>query len=307
MLYKLITHLNLFNSPGKLNKKSFLKRNPVSKLFHAFVITGLLWAGPLKAQNALKLFLFDCGHLEFDSIEAYGLGDDETDIRQLAVPCYLIQHEDGLLLWDAGLPPVFAETDGWQEIEGYEGSYARLDQTFTSQLKELGFTYADIDYAAFSHTHFDHMGAANELNGSFIIMQQSEYEAAYADTVTATGFEPSTYDQLQDAEFIVIDGDYDVFGDGSVRILSTPGHTPGHQSLFVDLAEYGPVILSGDLYHFRFNRKHRRYPVFNTDGAATLESMNRVERLIEETGATLWIQHDLELFEELKYASRFYE
>lgn len=258
------------------------------------------------ADPDLRLYLFDCGQLLFDSVESYGLSDEETDIRELAAPCYLIEHESGRLLWDAGLPP-YLKSDEWMEIEGFPGSYARMSRMLESQLSDLDLTWQDIDYAAFSHTHFDHMGAANELKDATIIMQQSEYAAAFADTVTATGFVPSTYEQLKDSEFKIIDGDYDVFGDGSVRVLSTPGHTPGHQSLFIDLAEYGPLLLSGDLYHFRFNREHRRYPVFNSDGAATLESIDKVEQFIEETGATLWIQHDLELFRELKKAPLFYE
>ena len=85
---------------------------------------------------------------------------------------------------------------------------------------------------------------------------------------------------------------FDVFGDGSVVILSTPGHTPGHQSLFLDLPITGPVIVSGDLYHTVLNRKHRASPSFNTDAAETRKSMQRIERLLEERSAQLWIQHD---------------
>lgn len=278
----------------------------VVRILFIFALVLLLGMSPSTAQHSPKLYLFDCGQLLFDSVESYGLSDEETDIRELAAPCYLIEHKGGRLLWDAGLPPHL-KSDEWMEIEGFPGSYARMKRTLESQLGDLDLTWNDIDYAAFSHTHFDHMGAANELKNTTIIMQQPEYEAAFADTVTATGFVPSTYEQLQHAEFIIIDGDHDVFGDGSVRILSTPGHTPGHQSLFLDLAEYGSLILSGDLYHFRFSREHRRYPVFNSDGTATLESIDRIERLIEETGAALWIQHDLELFKELKKAPFFYK
>ncbi|HET6341947.1 MAG TPA: N-acyl homoserine lactonase family protein, partial [Gemmatimonadota bacterium] len=108
-------------------------------------------------------------------------------------------------------------------------------------------------------------------------------------------------------EFLIIEGDHDVFGDGTVRIISTPGHTPGHQSLFVDLPVTGPIVLSGDLYHFRVSRELRRVPTFNVDPDATLASMDRVEGLVEETGAELWIEHELARFEELKKAPEFYE
>ena len=92
---------------------------------------------------------------------------------------------------------------------------------------------------------------------------------------------------------------HDVFGDGRVRILSAPGHTPGHQALFLDLAETGPLVLSGDLYHLRVIREHRRVPVFNVDADMTLASMDRIEAFVAEVGATFWIEHDLALFEGL--------
>ena len=98
-----------------------------------------------------------------------------------------------------------------------------------------------------------------------------------------------------------------MFGDGSVRILSAPGHTPGHQVLLVDLPETGPVLLSGDLYHFVLSREKRLVPRINVDRDATLASMDRIEALVEEAGARLWIEHDLALFEQLKKAPSHYQ
>ncbi|MGH7563795.1 MAG: N-acyl homoserine lactonase family protein [Gemmatimonadota bacterium] len=256
------------------------------------------------AQSPLKLYVFDCGRIQFDSVAAFGIQDDETDVRELIVPCYVIEHEKGRLLWNAGLPPALAETEGWQE---QDGARARLDRTLPEQLADMDLGMDDFDYAAFSHMHFDHVGAANELEGAIVIMQKAEHDAAFADSVTVPGFDPTAYDGLRDEEVLIIEGDHDVFGDGSVRIISTPGHTPGHQSLFVALPQTGPIVLSGDLYHFRLNRELRRVPTFNVDPDATLASMDRLESLVEETGAELWIEHELARFEELKKAPEFYE
>ena len=194
------------------------------------------------AQSPLKLYVFDCGHLQFDSIAVFGVQDTETDVRELIVPCFMIEHEKGRLLWNAGRPPGLAETDGWQE---QHGTRARLDRTLPEQLADMGLGTDDFDYASFSHMHFDHVGATNDLTGATVIMQKSEYDAAFADSVTVPGFDPAGYAGLEDEEFLIIGGDNDVFGDGTVRIISTPGHTPGHQSLFVDLPMTGPVVLSG--------------------------------------------------------------
>jgi len=275
-------------------------------LFFAFlVITGCRVDVSTEAetQSAVKLYVFDCGMLRFESIEDFSIADDETDIRDLIVPCYVVEHEKGRLLWDGGLPSKTADVDGWQG----EGMLARLDRTFSEQLPAIGLDMSSFDYVAFSHMHFDHVGIANEVSGATLIIQKTEYDAAFADEVTVPGVDPTLYDNLKDAERILIEGDYDVFGDGRVRIISAPGHTPGHQVLFIDLENTGPVVLSGDLYHFAISRQDRRVPGFNVDKDMTLASMDRVEALVEETGAALWIEHELAFFEQLNTAPGYYE
>jgi len=256
-----------------------------------------------KTKSSLKLYIFDCGMLRFDSIESFSVSDDETDIRDFVVPCYVVEHENGRLLWDGGLPSKTADVDGWQG----KGMMSRLDRTFSEQLPEIGLDMSSFDYAAYSHMHFDHVGVANEVVGATLIIQQDEYDAAFADEITVPGFDPTLYDNLKDAERIFIDGDHDVFGDGRVRIISAPGHTPGHQVLFVELENSGPVVLSGDLYHLAISRQDRRVPAFNVDKAMTLASMDRVEALVAETGATFWIEHELALFEQLNKAPAYYD
>ena len=254
-------------------------------------------------ESSLKLYVFDCGMLRFASIESFSISDDETDIRDLIVPCYVVEHEKGRLLWDGGLPSKTADVDGWQG----EGMLSRLDRTLSEQLPDIGLDMNSFDYAAYSHLHFDHVGVANEVNGATLIIQKKEYDAAFADEVTVPGFDPSLYNSLKDAGRILIEGDHDVFGDGLVRIISAPGHTPGHQVLFIDLENSGPVVLSGDLYHFAISRQDRRVPEFNVDRDMTLASMDRVEALVAETGATFWIEHELAFFEQLKKAPAYYD
>ncbi len=256
-----------------------------------------------ETKSSLKLYIFDCGMLRFESIENFSVSDDETDIRDFVVPCYVVEHKNGRLLWDGGLPSKTADVDGWQG----EGMLSRLDRTFGEQLPEIGLDMSSFDYAAYSHLHFDHVGVANEVIGATLIIQQEEYDAAFADEITVPGFAPTLYDSLKDAERILINGDHDVFGDGRVRIISAPGHTPGHQVLFIDLENSGPIVLSGDLYHLAISRQDRRVPAFNVDKAMTLASMDRVEALVEETGATFWIEHELALFEQLNKAPAYYD
>ena len=251
----------------------------------------------------LKLYVFDCGMIRLGSLQGFSIEDDETDVRDLSAPCYVVEHEKGRLLWDGGLASSTADVDGWQG----EGMLTRLDKTFGEQLPAIGLDMTSFDYAAYSHMHWDHVGVANEVVGATLIIQETELEATFGDEVTVPGIRQSLFDNLRTAEQIVITGDHDVFGDGRVRIISAPGHTPGHQVLFIDLANTGPIVLSGDLYHFALSRQDRRVPSFNVDRELTLASMDRVETFVQDTGATMWIEHELALFETLSKAPEFYD
>ena len=253
-------------------------------------------------EEALKLYVFECGRLRFDTVERFGIADDETDVRELIVPCYVVDHPAGTLLWDGGLPSAAAETEGWSD------NGQRLDRTFAEQLAEydLGVDLGSFDYVAFSHIHFDHIGVASEVTGGTWLVQQGDLDAAFPEGTGAEAAIP-LLDNMRSVERMVLDGDHDVFGDGRVQIVSAPGHTPGHQVLFLDLAETGPLVLSGDLYHFRLSREERRVPTFNFDAEMTLESMEKVETFVAERNATFWIEHDLALFETLQTAPAFYE
>lgn len=262
----------------------------------------------VEGETSLKLYVFDCGRLRFDTVANFSIEDDETDVRELVVPCYIVDHPDGRMLWDGGLPSYVADTDGWH-ANARIGRTTRLDRTLAEQLIELdlGFDLNSLDYMAFSHIHYDHVGVANEITGATWLVQQGDYDAAFADPVTVPAVQTELLTNLRDVDRMVLTGDHDVFGDARVRIISAPGHTPGHQVLFLDLAVTGPLVLSGDLYHFRLSREDRRVPVFNVDPQMSLESMEKVETFVTEQNATFWIEHDLALFETLRTAPLFYE
>ena len=248
----------------------------------------------------LRLYVFDCGGIGVADVSAFGLSNEETSVRELFVPCYLIEHDGDRLFWDAGLPldmvgPRSAEATAW-----YENSI--LDQLSAMELPP-----ADIELVAFSHMHYDHVGAANAFSASTLLIQETEYIAAFDHPEDNPVFRPALYSELAQSQRLLLHGDHDVFGDGSVKIISAPGHTPGHQVLFLQLENFGPLILSGDLYHFEASRRLRRTPVFNTDAEETLRSMDKVEALIRETGSTFWIEHNKALADTLTLAPAFYD
>ena len=255
-----------------------------------------------QASAALRLYVFDCGSLRIADPGRFSLTMDEVSTLELSVPCYLIEHPDGTLLWDAGLSDSLAEGSPHTQANG---TVTTVTATLRAQLEELGYQSADITYLALSHLHYDHAGNANDFAAATWLVQRPEHEAAFGD---AQGFfDRALYGELEISETMLLDGDHDVFGDGTVVIKSAPGHTPGHQVLFVDLAETGPLVLSGDLYHFPENRTLKRVPTFNFDEAQTLASMDAVEDFLFESGATLWIEHDFVANALLDKSPAYYE
>ena len=255
-----------------------------------------------QASAALRLYVFDCGHLRIADPGRFSLTMDEVSTLDLSVPCYLVEHPDGTLLWDAGLSDSLAEGSPHTQANG---TVTTVTVTLRAQLAALGYQPADITYLALSHLHYDHAGNANDFAVSTWLVQRPEHEAAFGD---ARGFfDRALYAELETSETMLLDGDHDVFGDGTVVIKSAPGHTPGHQVLFVDLAETGPLVLSGDLYHFPENRTLKRVPTFNFDEAETLASMDAVEDFLIESGARLWIEHDIAANALLDKSPAYYE
>ena len=251
-----------------------------------------------------KLSVLDCGWLGFADITLFGLSNEESPVREMFVPCYLIEHQGKRMVWDFGLPPNIV---GAGVVEYVPGATMRYDVSIIDQLKILELEPSDIDFIAPSHLHFDHAGALSLFKGSTLLIQKAERDSVVGGNTENVAIDPSLFAGMEDTPTVKLEGDHDVFGDGKVVIYSTPGHTAGHQVLFIDLENTGKIMLSGDLYHFRFSRENQRTPEFNFSRDQTLESMERVEALLAETDATLWIEHDHALADTLKKSPAFYD
>lgn len=255
-------------------------------LFAALTALALPATGFAQAPAAtpdIEMWRLDCGGLEgpIDAFSDAHLYDGQT--KTLTDSCYLIRNGDRYLLWDTGLPyPAPAE----MAAEG-----ATIERGIVDQLRELERAPDDIDFVGISHYHFDHIGQAASFPRATLLMNsadvaavrernQPEETAALAPWLSGGG-------AITD-----ITRDHDVFGDGSVTIFATPGHTPGHSSLLVRLAGTGAVLLTGDLYHFREQIENRGVPSFNTDRADTLASFERFQQMARALDARVIIQHE---------------
>jgi glyoxylase-like metal-dependent hydrolase (beta-lactamase superfamily II) len=199
----------------------------------------------------------------------------------MPVPSFLIRHPDGDLMWDTGMSRTRTDLGDW----------ATAGPSLVEQLSAVDLAPSDIRFLSISHGHWDHSGNAGLFGSSTWIVNPVERELMF-DAESRTTPAMDDYGALEGAKTLLIRDDHDVFGDGSVRIIQAPGHTGGHTVLLVRLPEAGPILLSGDLWHLVESRRFRRQPVFNTDRAQTLASMDKVEALVAAEGARVVIQHD---------------
>ena len=210
-----------------------------------------LLAQPAAAQgNAERLYVIECGQRTAPDVSPWTPGVNVGKPVDFVDTCYVIKHGSDWLVWDTGLPDAIfskplTDPNAW-----------RRSNTLAGELDKIGIKPSDVKYLAVSHTHPDHIGNVELFPQAMLLVQQAEYDWPNQDG--SPRFKPShPVTKLQ--------GDYDVFGDGSVTILSTPGHTPGHQSLLVKLPETGAVLLSGDAVHLKDNWDAKRVPAINVD------------------------------------------
>jgi N-acyl homoserine lactone hydrolase len=259
-----------------------------------------------QAPSGLRLYVFDCGYLINLSPETYNLTRQDVPDPTMSVSCFLVAHPGGALIFDTGLGDKLVGRPPYLTRRGATTSQVVL-KTLSGQLAEVGYAPDRIRYLVLSHMHFDHVGNANDFAGPSTtwLVQKVERDAMFGDTVQPQAINPD-YLALKNAKTQLLNGDHDVFGDGTVVIKSTPGHTVGHQVLFVKLPTTGPVVLSGDLYHYPGERTLNRMPD-REKTAGTPESRAKIDALVKETGAQLWIGHDIAGFAKLKKSPEYYD
>jgi N-acyl homoserine lactone hydrolase len=267
---------------------------------------------------SLRLYAFDCGRLKVSDPSAYGFTPNELAATDMSVPCFLIAHPKGTLIWDTGVVPDGMLTLG-RSVTLVSPSAASKGQTapttatatesLKAQLAHVGYTPEDITYLAVSHCHWDHTANANEFAGAIWLVRQREWDAMFTQPPTyARCLTPQTYGALKNSKTVILkNNEYDVFGDGTVMIESAPGHTPGHQVLFVKLRKTGPIVLSGDLYHYAEERSQHHVPKTDFNPDQTAASRVEIEAYLKKTGAELWIQHDFKGNAKLKKAPAYYD
>jgi N-acyl homoserine lactone hydrolase len=265
---------------------------------------------PIHADVAEKLYRLDCGHSLANDESVWTPGENAGRDIEFSSTCWLIKHGSAWMLWDTGVPEsTLGDPRGWSTLPKL--IVYHLDKSLSDQLAEIGLKPSDIGRVAISHTHGDHIGNMALFPDATIVMQRAEYRWIHS----PNGPNDNVNQLMALARKLMgkpkrlelIDGDTDVFGDGSVTLVSTPGHTPGHQSLLVHLKNSGFIILSGDVVHLEGNFARNIVPSLNTDKVESIASMGRIRQMMATYKATLFINHDKSQTESLMLLPAFYD
>jgi glyoxylase-like metal-dependent hydrolase (beta-lactamase superfamily II) len=264
----------------------------------------------IRAGFAQKVYRLDCGHSLANDESVWTPGENVGRSIEFSSTCWLIRRGNVWLLWDTGVPEsALNNPKGWSTLPKL--IVYHLDKTLTDQLAAIGLKTTDISYVALSHTHGDHIGNVRLFPNSTVLMQRAEYM-----WISSPDGPNDNVNQLKalarkllgtPKHLKLLVGDADVFGDGSVILVSTPGHTPGSQSLLVHLKKSGFIILSGDVAHSEENFRRNIVPSLNTDKAASIASMNKVRQMMATYKAKLFINHDKAQTDTLKLLPAFYD
>jgi len=245
-----------------------------------------------------KLYVLNCGEGTAGDISRWTPGLNEGKTMDFVDSCYLVKHAKGWFLWDTGIADAVAAMPNGLTPADPKAVTWRRPKTLAAQLEQLGLKPDDVKMMAVSHTHPDHTGNVELFPQATLYVQKAEYDWPGANNEPR--FKPSHPVEL-------LAGDKDVFGDGSVTILSTPGHTPGHQSLLVKLPKSGAVVLSGDAVHFKDNWDNRRVPSMNANKDQSAASMQKIADTLSKEKAQLWINHDKVQRDSQKMSPEFYD
>lgn len=281
---------------------------------------GLALASPAKAATPLpdparagfadRLYRLDCGRSLANDESVWTPGQNVGKPIAFSSTCWLIKHGDTWLIWDTGVPEsALNDPKGWSTLP--QLIVYHLDQSISGQLSAIGLTPDDIHYVAISHTHGDHIGNVALFPKATVLIQRVEYA-----WIRSPDGPNANVNQLKalarklmgsPKHLQLLDGITAVFGDGSVTLFPTPGHTPGSQSLLVHLKQSGFIILSGDVAHSAANLRNDVVPSLNTDKTASVTSMDNVKVMMDRYHAQLFINHDKAQTDTLKILPAFYD
>lgn len=281
----------------------------------ALAATALCWgAVHAQAQNQdIKLYVFSSGSLGGFAKGALQMGGEGTFApNSVPVSFYVLKHPKGNVIFDNGNndKTIGNEEGWWGPLAKGFGLKMTKDDAIPAQLAKIGLKVEDIKFAVVGHLHLDHGGNTYQFKNSTIIMQNDEYNAALApETGFSVYYIPGDLPDLKNMNIVKLNGDMDLFGDGTFRIMRAPGHTPGSQFAVVKLPKTGSVILTSDVVYLKENLdKNLIPPIPGTQNPRdAYAAIAKIKQIRDAEGARIFYGHDPEIFKATKKAPEFYD
>ena len=280
------------------------KRNMKTNIFvTVFILCSFVCSAAI-AKDSIKLYQVSSGVLKFDKGWLTAMRD-VGKILEFPVAMYIIDHPRGLLLYDTGMNA--AVSDG--KCESYWGKglcsafmpIQRRDQVIDKWLEKFGYSVDDVKYVVTSHMHLDHAGNMEMFPKAVHVLQKAELKAAWwPEKFQRAAFVLKDYDNARDFNYLQLDGDFDLFGDGSVVVLDTKGHTQGHQSLMVKLKNTGTLFLAGDAVYTPENEAGV-IPGITWNTYESMKSIDRLKMLRDSHQGSIWYSHGIAQYAEHKH------
>jgi len=275
-------------------------------LFSILLLTSVALAGP---PAGMKMYAMSSGTLDLDK-SWLTAGRDMGKWITIPVPMFLIDHPKGVLLYDTGMNPQVAvgALKYWGPVAKVFIPHMKPEQAIDKQIKALGYKLSDVKYVALSHMHLDHAGGMTCLPDATFIVRKAELQTAWwPESFQRGAYILKDFQDTRGYKYMELGNeDYDVFGDGSVVLIDSKGHTQGHQSVVVTLPKSGKFVLTGDSCYMKENIDERVVPGIVWDPVWAIKTIDKMREL-RKRGAHVIVGHDPDAWEEVKHAPAYYD
>ena len=292
----------------------------ISRLAAVAVLSlGAMTTAQAESPAGMKLYAFSSGSMKLGKGFLQNLAPMEPKI-QVPIGFFVIKHPKGNVLFDTGNnDKLITDSTYWGKLASVFEAKMTPEDAIDAQLAKIGLKPDDIKYVVVSHMHLDHGGNVGKFPNSTLIIQDDELTfAMFPDEPFAGGYIPGDAQVLRSPvgtskpslmEMVRLEGDYDIFGDGSIVVHRSRGHTKGSQMLVVRLPKAGTTILTGDAAYFRDNVEKNLIPniVLAYDPAGIVKGYNWIRRMMATENANFFTAHDPDAFKAMKKAPEFYE